>query len=174
MYRMLSLLLCLSLMAVTAYGATYTCRDKDGKLYMSDNLQALPEECRAGAKAMEPDTPDNLNFVPSQDVPQGSGREFQQEVRDAEQQREQRRKLIDSYTARAASLVEQYRQAVQEKRQAKRSWSYSSRDIISNADQKIEDARVGKRNLLSEMERQNLPDRDTVRIREVLEGIGDG
>ena len=174
MYRMFSLLLFLSLMAVTAYGATYTCRDKDGKLYMSDNLQALPEECRAGAKAMEPDTPDNLNFVPSQDVPQGSGREFQQDVRDAEQQREQRRKLIDSYTARAASLVEQYRQAVQEKRQAKRSWSYSSRDIISNADQKIEDARVGKSNLLSEMERQNLPDRDTARIREVLEGIGDG
>ena len=173
MLKLSCLLLICILPAINVNATTYYCRDKEGQLHVTDNLQALPEECRGRAKVMEPENPDNLNFVPSQEPPPGSGREFQQEVREADQELQQKRGLVDSYTQRAQSLVNQYQQAVRDRGNATRRWTYGSRDIIQQADSTIRRVRADKQMLLSEMEGKNLPHKDIRRISSMLGSIED-
>ncbi|MBN1956958.1 MAG: DUF4124 domain-containing protein [Desulfuromonadales bacterium] len=152
---------------------TYSCRDSKGQLHITDNLQALPEECRGKTRAIEPRTPDNLNFVPSAQSPQGSGAEFEKDVLEVERAQQQRKDKVDEYVRRAAQLAEDYRQAEREKRQATRSWSYKSRDIIRQADERIEKARLEKKQLLKEMQGVRIPREQEKKIHADLEMIGD-
>lgn len=151
MQRIFSLLLLVVLFNVAAHATTYSCRDKQGKLFITDNLQTLPVECRGRAQVAAPDDPDNLNYVPAQDVPQGAGKEFQQTVRDAEHELKQKQMRVEKLLLRAEQLAEQYQQAVQEKNNATRRWSYNSREIIQKANDRKQKAREGKQQLLTEM-----------------------
>lgn len=152
---------------------TYSCRDSKGQLHITDNLQALPEECRGEARAIEPRTPDNLNFVPPAQSPQGSGAEFQKDVLEVERALQQRKAKVDEYVRRAAQLAEDYRQSKQEKRQATRSWSYKSRDIIRQADERIEKVRLEKKQLLQEIQGVRIPREQEKKIYADLEKIVD-
>lgn len=151
------------IMTMTAFAANYSCRDSQGRLYMTDNLQALPDECRAAAEKMKTDDPDNLNFVPQKKIPKSTNREFQQQVREAEEKSSQKKKVAQDYLRRAEQSAVQYQQAVVEKRQALRRWDYKSREIIRSADKKIEEARAAKQQLLDEMREQRLK-RDQERL----------
>ncbi|MEA3544431.1 MAG: DUF4124 domain-containing protein [Thermodesulfobacteriota bacterium] len=172
-------MVCLSLVfmfigtAVAGDATTYSCRDQDGQLHLTDNLQALPEECRGVAKNIKPVTPDNLNYVPSQPEPQGSGIEFQQAVRDAERKQQQEQVQVKKLLQRAEQLAAQYRQAVQEKRKSTRRWSYGAREIIQKAEIQIEDAREGKKQLLDEMDGQKIAPDDNRKIAFWLAEIAD-
>ena len=159
--------------AVTGYATTFFCRDQGGQLHLTDNLLALPEECRGAAKIVKPVTPDNLNYVPSQPEPQGSGIEFQQAVRDAEYKQQQKQVQVERFLQRAEQLAAQYRQAVQEKRQATRRWSYGAREIIQKAESRIENAREGKQQLLSEIDGQKIAPDDNRKIASWLAEIAD-
>ena len=64
MQKLLFLLLILVFSAVTVQATTYSCRDKQGKLFMTDNLQTLPDECWGRARVVESKDPDNLHYVP--------------------------------------------------------------------------------------------------------------
>ncbi len=173
MLKIFSLLVIVAFSAVTVDAAIYSCRDKEGRLFMSDNLQELPAECRGQTQTVESNDPDNLNYVPAQKVPRGAGAEFQQTVRDAERKQQQKQARVDRWLVRAAQLAEQYRQAVQEKSNATRRWSYSSRDIIQKADERIEKAREGKQRLLAEMADQKISRGDKKKIVSRLSEIVD-
>ncbi|MFK5927383.1 MAG: DUF4124 domain-containing protein [Desulfuromusa sp.] len=173
MPRILSLLLILLLAGVTAQATTYSCRDKQGQLYSTDNLQALPAECRGQMQKVEPKDPDNLNYVPAQATPQGSGVEFQQAVRATEREQQQKQEQVEKMLLRAEQLAEQYQQAVQEKNNATRRWSYSSRGIVQKADGRIQNARDGKQQLLAEMTGKNIYWKDEEKIVSWLDKIAD-
>ena len=158
---------------VTVSATTYSCRDREGQLHVTDNLQALPEECRGKATIMQPDTPDNLNFVPQKNTPTGSDAEYQKNVREVEREIQQKQLHLEEYVKRAEQLTTQYRQAVQEKRQATRRWDYGSRDVILQADKRIEKIREGKQQLLNDLRGQGIPREEEQKIRERLKEISD-
>ncbi|MCW8859352.1 MAG: hypothetical protein OQK50_04090 [Deltaproteobacteria bacterium] len=163
--RVLICLLAVTMMIlVTSQAATYSCRDSQGQLHITDNLQALPEDCRGSARIYKPETPDNLNFVPQKAAPKGSGAEFQEDVRNAEREIQQKQLRIESYLQRAEQLSADYLQAEKEKRQATRRWSYGSRDIIRQADERIARARLGKKQLLQELSGQKIAKDDEKKI----------
>ncbi len=170
---LVSMFLVLQFCGVAALAATYSCRDNEGRLYITDNLQALPEECRAKAEAMSKDDPDNLNYVPVQETPAGVGAEAQRQIEEVEQRIKQKRVLVDSYLSRSEVLAGQYEQAVKDIRKARRNWSYQSRDKIRAAEEKIEQVRIGKKKLLGEMGSQRLdPDKER-QIMTTLDRIAD-
>lgn len=173
MQRILFLLLIIVCSAVTVRAATYSCRDKQGKLFITDNLQALPAECLGRTQVVEPKDPDNLNYVPAQADPQGSGTEFRQNVRAVEHQQQQAQDQVEKMLLRAEQLAGQYRQAVQEKNNATRRWSYGSREIIKKADERIKKAREGKKQLTAEMQGQKIPRDDEQKIVAWLDEIAD-
>lgn len=174
MRTLLCLLLVFVVFLLEAEATTYSCRDSKGQLHITDNLQALPEECRGKAQVIQSgETPDNLNFVPQIDQPKGSGAEFQQNVREADRALQQKREKVEEYVRRAAELAEEYRSAEQEKRQATRRWSYRSRDIIRQADDRLERVRQGKKQLLKELRGQRIPSDKEKGIRADLDVIVD-
>jgi hypothetical protein len=173
MPKVLSLLLIVIFAGVTAHATTYSCRDKQGQLYMTDNLQTLPAECRGRMQKVEPEDPDNLNYVPAQANPQGSGVEFQQAVRNAEREQKKKQERVEKLLQRAEQLAGQYQQAVQDKNNATRRWSYGSRDIIKKADDKIQKSREGKQQLLTEMGEEKISRQDEEKIVFGLDEIED-
>jgi len=142
----------------TVQAEIYSCRDKRGKLYMTDNIQTLPAECQGRTQVVESRKSDNLNIVPSQDTPQGSGPEFDQAVRDADQDLKQKQALREGLLNQAQQLAAQYQQAVEDRNSATRRWQYAgSRDAIRRADEQISQVQEAKQQLLDEISGQNLP-----------------
>ncbi|MEA3363743.1 MAG: DUF4124 domain-containing protein [Thermodesulfobacteriota bacterium] len=173
MQRILSLLLIMACSAAMVQAATYSCRDKQGKLFITDNLQALPAECLGQTRVVEPKDPDNLNYVPAQANPQGSGATFRQSVRAVEHEQRQAQGRVEKMLLHAEQLAEQYRQAIQEKNNATRRWSYGSREIIQKADDRIKKAREEKKEILAEMLGQKIPRDDEKKIVSWLDEIVD-
>lgn len=161
------------IVTVTAFAASYSCRDSEGRLYITDNLQALPEECRAAVKEVPPDDPDNLNFVPQQTVPKDVKSKFQQQVRETEEGIKLKKIQADDYIRRAKQAAEQYQQAIAEKRKARNRWSYKSRGIIRNANKRIDEARATKKQLLDEIGDQRLRREQERQILAELEKISE-
>ena len=142
----------------TVQAEIYSCRDKRGKLYMTDNIQTLPAECQGRTQVVESRKSDNLNIVPSQDTPQGSGPEFEQAVRDADQNLKEKQALRERLLNQAQQLAAQYQQAVEDRNSATRRWQYAgSRDTIRRADEQISQVQEAKQQLLDEINGQNLP-----------------
>ncbi len=142
----------------TVQAEIYSCRDKRGKLYMTDNIQTLPAECQGRTQVVESRKSDNLNIVPSQDTPQGSGPEFDQAVRDADQDLKEKQALREGLLRQAQQLAAQYQQAVEDRNSATRRWKYAgSRDAIRRADEQISQVQEAKQKLLDEISGQNLP-----------------
>ncbi|MDA3904264.1 MAG: hypothetical protein PF441_12560 [Desulfuromusa sp.] len=173
MKKVLALLLVMIFSGVTVQAATYSCRDKQGRLFMTDNLQTLPAECLGRGRVLESKDPDNLNYVPAQEIPQGAGAEFQQTVLDAQREQQQKQERVERLLLRAEQLAGQYQQAVQEKNNATRRWSYGSREIIKKADGRIEKAREGKQQLMAEIKGQKIPwdaeEKISVRLDEIAD-----
>ncbi len=163
----LLILLC-SVPAVVA-ASLYSCRDSTGHLHATDNLQSLPEECRPEAKSLEGADPDNLNFVPERTPEPVVNRRFEQQV--LEQKRQIRNEQEDARQAiaDAEALLALYRQAQQERRQATRSWSYESRQIIQQAVEQLTEAQAGKEKLLAELEIKRFSPEIEARIRTILD-----
>lgn len=171
MRTLIQLLVLIWLIPATVLATTYSCRDREGQLHVTDNLQALPQECRERAQVHEEQDSGTLNFVPEQQKPAGAGREFERQVREVEQAVRQRQQRSENYRQQAQELVADYQQAVREKRQAIRSWSYESRGTIQAADERISEARNGKKSLLQKLDNSRLPGKDEQEIREILKGI---
>ena len=143
---------------------------------MTDNLQTLPEECRERAQAVESKDPDNLNYVPSQSAPRGSGAKFQQAVDTAEYEQQQKKERVGGLLLRAELLVEQYQQAVEEINKANQRWKYRKfnlRESTRAADEQIAIAREGKQQLLSELAEQKISWGNEQKIRSLLGEIED-
>ena len=176
MQKLLFLLLIMVFSAVIAQAETYSCRDKQGKLFITDNLQTLPAECQDRAQVIESEDPDNLNYVPSQAAPQGSGVKFQQAVDAAEHEQQQEKEQVEGLLLRAEQLVAQYQQAVEEISMANQRWKHKKsklQEIVRGANDQIVIAREGKQRLLTEMVEQEVSWGNEQEIRSLLDEIED-
>ncbi|MDX2479616.1 MAG: DUF4124 domain-containing protein [Desulfuromusa sp.] len=173
MQKTLALLLVIVFSGVTVQATTYSCRDKQGRLFMTDNLQTLPAECRGQVQVLESKDPDNLNYVPAQEAPQGAGAEFQQTILDVQREQQHKQERIKSLLLRAEQLAEHYRQSVKEKYRARRYWHSGSREVIQQADGRIEKAREGKQEIVTEMNKLKIPRDAKKKIIDWLDEIAD-
>lgn len=169
------LVLCFCCVPVFAAATLYSCRDNEGRLHITDNLQTLPDECRFEARELEERDPDNLHFVPERTpTPAIDIRSrFEQEVREQqERQRDQERREADM-VQEARELVALFQQAQLERREAIRRWSADSRRAIEQAGVDMDTARSGKQRLLAELERRRVSIRTSEQVRAILEQIQD-
>lgn len=150
--RVLLLLLIPFLSLSSAYGETFHCRDKQGHLHITDNIQALPEECRQGAQSSGNSDPDNLNYVPAQKTSKDVKRRFLREIQEEEEKNARQKARGEELLQRAERAAANFEQAVKEKRQALRRWTYQSREIIKDADERMAKAREQKNRLIGELE----------------------
>ena len=175
MKKILVLLSVLLFLAVSASATLYSCRDKNGKLFISDNLQSLPAECRGDKQQITyRDDPGAVSYVPDVEVPTGAGSEFEDAVRGAEQDLQKKKALEEGLLKQAQQLAEQYQQAVIDRKNATRRWKYAgSRDAIRRADEVMEAALAQKEQLLSELQNQNISRNMEQRITDWLDKVGE-
>ncbi len=173
MQKILFLLLVMVFSGVAVQAMTYSCRDNQGQLYMTDNLQSLPPECLGRTNTIQGEGSDNLSFVADQENPQDSGTNFQNVVNDATQKQKLNKEWLDNLLPRAEQLATQYHQAVKLIHAEKRDWRYSSRGIIKQANEQKREALEGKQQLLTEMDGQKISDRDKKKIVSKLDEMKD-
>lgn len=173
MQKVFLLLWLLVINGVAVEATTYSCRDQQGRLFLTDNLQALPAECLGRQRVVEPQDPDNLHYVPAQAAQPGSGVEFRQTVRAAQRAAQQKKEQAAKMLLRAEQLEEQYQQTVQEKNNAIRRWSYGSREIVQTATARIEKIKVEKQQLLTQLEEQKISRQVAQQIGARLDEISD-
>jgi hypothetical protein len=174
MKKILLVLIILALSAPLTMATMYSCRDADGKLFISDNLQSLPAECRGDKQQITyRDDPDNLNYVPAGKAPAGAGAEFQQEVQQVENEQQQEKQQIENLHQRVDKITRQYQQLVREKRAETRSWSYNSREKIDEVDQQIAQIRAEKQQLSTAIEGMRMSQQDKKQLLSQLAAIED-
>ena len=164
MQRILSILLVMVFSGVTVQAEIYSCRDNQGQLHLTDNLQSLPAECLGRTRTVQEKDPDNLNYVPAQKVSPESDADFQRTVSSAALEQKQRKGWLESLSPRAEQLVTQHQQAVKLIHDEKRDWRYDSRKIIKQASEQKQQALEGKQQLLTEMDGQKISRKDHARI----------
>ncbi len=174
MKKCLFLVLILVFSATLTFATMYSCRDRHGKLYITDNIQSLPAECLGGKqKITYRDDPGQVSYVPTPDVPAGSGTEFEQAVANADQELKQKKALEEGLLSRARQLAEKYNQAQIERNAATRRWQYAgSRDAIRRAEKVMQDARAEKEEILAELEKRNISRNMEQEITDWLDKVG--
>ncbi|MBE9485888.1 MAG: hypothetical protein IMY82_01805 [Chloroflexi bacterium] len=170
MKKVLLAILLLLLIPSVGWVKNYSCRDSKGQWHFADNLQGLPEECLGQEKEIKLQS-DKLIIVPAAPDPQKPGGKFQDSVRAAEREQQEKESAARELKLQAESLVERHRQAVQLKRQAKRRWSYESRTTIKQADDELQQVEKERRQLLDELNSARLTTAERRQIRDLLEGI---
>jgi len=172
MKHILLILLLLFFSATLASATMYSCRDKSGKLFISDNVQSLPAECRGDSQQIS--YRDEVNYVPEIKTPAGSSSEFEQAVREADQELKQKKAIEEGLLKQAQQLAEQYKQAVLDRKNATRRWQYEgSRDAIRRADEVMAATREQKSQLLDELQKQNISRKLEQQITDWLDMIGE-
>lgn len=159
------------LMIGSAAAEIYSCRDADGRLHVSDNLQALPDDCRPEAKKLSDTGTDTLNVVPYDAGSSSPDFRFEQLLREQHQLQQERQDAAERLTRKAEELLTSYKQARQDRRTALRRWSYDSRQIIQEADEQIATVRTEKQQLLAELDEWRLSAETENLIRRTLDEI---
>lgn len=167
------LLLIFCSLPLIAAATLYTCRDSEGRLHVTDNLQSLPDECRVDARQVEETDPDNLHFVPERTSPPAvdTRSRFEQEVLEQQRRQQEQQQREDQLIREARELADTFLQAQQDRRSAIRRWSADSRRTIERAATDMAAARSGKQRILADLERQRVSVRTSERVREILEQI---
>ena len=173
MQKILSILVVMVFSGVTAQATIYSCRDNQGQLHLTDNLQSLPAECLGRTRTVQQKDAGNLSYVPAQKISPGSGADFQKTVRDATEEQQQRKEWLNNLSPRAEQLAAQYHQAVKLIHAEKRDWRYDSRGIIKKANERKQEALEGKQQLLTEMDRQKISRKDKGKIVSKLDEMKD-
>jgi hypothetical protein len=171
--RTVFLLIIICSLPVLAAATLYSCRDSEGRLHVTDNLQSLPDECRGVARDVETTDPDNLHYVPERTpAPAVDHRsEFQRQLLEQERQQQEQQQREEQLVKEAQGLAEMFEQAQQDRRNALRRWSYDSRATIERAADEMNAARSGKQQLLTDLERQRVSIGTAEQVRALLEQI---
>ena len=171
--RILILIVVLCSFPLVAVATLYTCRDSEGRLHVTDNLQSLPDECRVDAREVEAGDPDNLHFVPERTSPPtvDTHSRFEQQLREQQQRQQEQEELEEQLILEAQELADTFMQALQDRRTAIRRWSADSRGTIQQAAEDMAAARSGKQRLLADLERQRVSIRTSEQVRAILEQI---
>ena len=173
MQKILFLLLVVVFSSVTVQAVTYSCRDNNGQLYMTDNLQSLPPECLGRTNTIQSQGGDNLNIVPGPVTPQGSEADFQEVVSAAAKAQKQRKEWLDGLLPRVEKVVEQYRLAVAQIYKTPRSGRIIYQDIVTRAKEQKQRAIEEKQKILAEISGSKVSPRDRAKITSLLDEIKD-
>ncbi len=173
MIRLIGVLVFLGIVAAgSAPAATYTCRDEQGRLYVGDNLQALPEACRARVRTLPEQDPANLNFVPDTSRPAGPSHEFNRAVAREQEAFARKRSREQALQARSQRMTVEYRQAEEQKWAARRDLTTRSRELYDQAVRKQEQLRSEKKTILEQLSREKVSTDIESEVRNNLEQIG--
>ncbi len=153
MFRWLIVGVLLSFMAGPVFAQVFTCRDATGRLYAGDNLQALPESCRAQVKQLPEGPAGNLNYVPGGADRAGSSRDFDRTVMQATQELAQRQQREQALLKRTREVVAQYREAETQKWTARKDMTTRSKGVYEEAQQKQLTLLKEKEDILAELNR---------------------
>ncbi len=173
--RILILAVVLCTIPLVAVATLYTCRDSEGRLHVTDNLQSLPDECRVDAREVEASDPDNLHFVPELTSPPAvdTRSRFEREVLEQQRRQQEQEQREAELMQEARELSELFQQAQLDRRNAIRRWSADSRRTIEQAAADMAAARSGKQRLLAELERQRVSIRTSEQVHAILDQITD-
>ncbi len=173
MQKILFLLLVMFFSVVTAQATTYSCRDNQGQLYMTDNLQSLPPECLGRTNAIQGKDLDNLSIVTGQEKPKGSGDNFQQAVSAATKKQKERKEWLDNLLPRVEKVVAKYRQAVRQIYDTTGNGRLRYRDILTRAREQKQQAIAEKQQILTEIAGAKVSRKDQRLITSKLEEVKD-
>ncbi len=173
MRRILSLLVVMVFLSVTAQAMTYSCRDKQGQLYMTDNLQSLPPECLGRTNATQGEGSDNLSFVPEQKPTQGSGEGFQEAVSNATREQKERKEWFDNLLPRVENVIMKYQQARKQIYDTTRSGRVRYLELMSEAREQLQQALAEKQQILAEISGPKISRKDRGKITFMLDEIKD-
>ncbi len=173
MQKILFLLLVVIFSGVTVQAMTYSCRDNQGQLFMTDNLQSLPPECLGRTSTIQGEGSDNLSFVGGPEKTQDSSPDFQRAVNDAAQKQKLRREWLDNLLPRAERAVAQYQQAAKNIYNTTRSGRLNYQAIMTRAREQQQQALAEKQNLLAEISGPGISRKDRGIIASKLDEIKD-
>jgi len=173
MQKILFLLLMVVFSGTTVQAVTYSCRDNNGQLYMTDNLQSLPSECLGRTNTIQGEDSANLNIVPDTGHSQGSDVDFQEVVTEAALKQKQRKEWLDGLLPRVEAVVAQYQQAVKQIYNTTRSGRLIYRDIMTRAKEQKQRAIAEKQKILAEISGSKISRRDQRKIASLLEEVKD-
>ena len=173
MQKILFLLLVVVFSGVTVQAETYSCRDNQGQLYMTDNLQSLPPECLGRTNTVQGEGSDNLSFVADQENSQDSGAGFQQVVDDATQKQKLRKEWLDNLLPRVERAVAQYRWATKQIYDTTRSGRLVYQEAITEAKEQKQQALAEKQKILAEIAKSEVSRKDRGIITSKLDEIKD-
>lgn len=173
--RILILMVVFCTFPLMAVATLYTCRDSEGRLHVTDNLQSLPDECRRDAHQVEATDPANLQFVPERTpAPAVDNRsEFQRQLLEQQRRQQEQQQREEQLIKDARGLADRFEQAQQDRRNAIRSWNYDSRATVERAADEMNAARSGKQRILTNLEQQRMSIRISEQVRAILEQITD-
>lgn len=173
MRKSLSLVLMILFSAMTVQAMNYTCRDNQGKLHMTDNLQNLPPECLGRTNTIQGEDSTGLSVVPGQKVAPETGVDFQKAVSDATQEQKERKEWFENLLPRVENAVLKYRQAVKQIYDTSRSGRLRYRDLISRAKEQKQQAIAEKQQILEEISGPKISRKDRGKITSMLSEIKD-
>jgi len=173
MRRILFLLVVMVFSSVMAQATSYSCRDNQGQLYMTDNLQSLPAECLGRTNTVNGENSGSLSFVAEQESPQNSGADFQKVVDEATQKQKLRKEWFDNLLPRVERAIAQYQQAVKQIYDTTRSGRLKYQDIITRAKEQKQQAIAEKQKILAEISGPEISRKDRGIIASKLDEIKD-
>ena len=171
MTKWLLVAILLNLFVGPSLAQVFTCRDADGRLYAGDNLQALPESCRAKVKKLPEQAGGNLNYVPAADSSPGASHDFKREVTRAQQDIAQREKREQDLLRRARTVAAQYQQAERDKWTARKDLTTRSRGAYDEALKKQQELLKEKADILNEINKERISAASREQIMSDLEGL---
>ncbi len=171
MRGLLLVILGLLLLAPTAQGETYSCRDSRGQLHFSDNLHELPEECLGKEKVVPSTSSDNLQFVPDTPVSREEERRFEKSVQEVERSLEQRKAELQQMRARAENLQQRYQQLMEQIRRARRINDIPARQQLKLLKPQRKELYAEKMKLQDELAGSRLGREDVAAVEALLEEI---
>ena len=177
MQKILVLLVVILFSAVTVHAVTYSCRDKQGKLHMTDNVQNLPRECLGRTDAIPAGDSGTLSIVSGQKNQQQTlekpGADFQTAVGDATREQQERKKWLEALVPRVENVVLKYQQAVRQIYDTTRSGRLRYRDIMTRAKEQKQEALEEKQQILVEISGSKISRKDRAKITSMLEEVKD-
>jgi hypothetical protein len=147
----------------------HRCIDESGNLVMTDDPGKFPPGCRP--VETKPDGQGTFNVLPSPDVPAPATENAQAAADRVRAEISDRQEQIAAWKDQARQLVSDYQAAETRRNQAFRRWSYSSREVVRQAQEQMAQALEDKEKLLQEVDRVFVPAPDREEIRRILEDI---
>lgn len=162
---------CFSLLMVSTAVAEpiHRCVDPRGNLVLTDDPGKFPPDCKPLEQV--PESVGTFNVLTMPEPDSGGLGQADEAARLERAERSEHQVQIAAWKEQARDLVSAYRAAETRRNQAFRSWSYSSRETVSQALEQMAQASEEKQALLQQIDQMFVPAQDRDEIRGILDAI---